>query len=337
MILARTEDKILFGTNTSKRVFGGWLEKKQPYLGWVEGFFIVKGDAMFELILGKRTDEWLRNAAINFAIAGFLLHVGACTLYRLSMLDVDGMNGFFDSYLDALYTPFSIILAYEVYELIRAIPESFSVSIGKQFEVMSLLVVRDIFKNLADVETTQGTAVDSDVALIGLEAIAFLVLFTTALYFRSMTLNPKQLNDGNEGVARFVAQKKALACALSVAYVLLALYSFTSWSLNTIDGEGDLSRTVFFLDFFTFLILSDIVILLVSYKHITDFPPLARNTGFVLSTVTIRVGIGTPGYTGAALFILSALLAAGVLRLSLQEEKVGDVSSTGHEDVTIPS
>ena len=56
-----------------------------------------------------------------------------------------------------------------------------------------------------------------------------------------------------------------------------------------------------------------------SYKHITDFPQLARNTGFVLSTVTIRVGIGTPGFTGAALFILSALLAAGVLRLSLSE------------------
>jgi hypothetical protein len=239
--------------------------------------------------------------------------------------------------LDALYTPFSIILAYEVYELIRAIPESFSVSIGKQFEVMSLLVVRDIFKNLADVESTQGAAVDSDVALIGLEAIAFLVLFTTALYFRSMTLNPKQLNDTNEGVARFVAQKKTLACALSVAYVLLALYSFTSWSLSTIDGEGDLSRTVFFLDFFTFLILSDIVILLVSYKHITDFPPLARNTGFVLSTVTIRVGIGTPGYTGAVLFILSALLAAGVLRLSLQEEKMAELlPPVGHETATIP-
>ena len=40
---------------------------------------------------------------------------------------------------------------------------------------------------------------------------------------------------------------------------------------------------------------------------------------FLLSTVTIRVGIGTPGFTGAALFILSALLAAGVLRLSLME------------------
>ena len=156
-------------------------------------------------------------------------------------------------------------------------------------------------------------------ALIAVEALAFLILFTTALYFRRVTHASKHDEDTDEGVARFVQQKKSLACGLAGVYVLLAIYSFTSWSMNTLDGEGDLSRTVFFLDFFTFLILSDIIILLVSYKHITDFPQLARNTGFVLSTVTIRVGIGTPGFTGAALFILSALLAAGVLRLSLSE------------------
>ena len=279
----------------------------------------MSGVSLYERVLGDRTDERLRGWAINAAIAGFLIHVICCTLHRFSSFDVPDVNGFFDSYLDALYTPFSIILAYEVYELIRAIPESFSISIGKQFEVMSLLVVRDMFKNLADVENAANVSVDSDVALIGLEAVAFLVLFTTALYFRQVTLMPKHGEDTNESVSRFVQQKKTLACGLAGVYVLLALYSFSTWSLSTLNGEGDLSRTVFFLDFFTFLILSDIMILLVSYKHITDFPQLARNTGFVLSTVTIRVGIGTPGFTGAALFILSALLAAGVLRLSLME------------------
>ena len=279
----------------------------------------MSGVSLYERVLDDRTDERLRGWAINAAIAGFLIHVICCTLHRFSSFDVPDVNGFFDSYLDALYTPFSIILAYEVYELIRAIPESFSISIGKQFEVMSLLVVRDMFKNLADVENAANVSVDSDVALIGLEAVAFLVLFTTALYFRQVTLMPKHGEDTNENVSRFVQQKKTLACGLAGVYVLLALYSFSTWSLSTLNGEGDLSRTVFFLDFFTFLILSDIMILLVSYKHITDFPQLARNTGFVLSTVTIRVGIGTPGFTGAALFILSALLAAGVLRLSLME------------------
>ena len=272
--------------------------------------------ALHELILGEKTDAVLRRFAINFAILGFLIHLAACTLYRFDSLQVNEMESFVDSYLDALYTPFSIILAYEVYELIKAIPESFSNSIGKQFEVITLLVVRDIFKNLANVGDTDASTLDSDVAFIAVEAVVFVVLFTTALYFRYVTSLSKPSEYQDDSVRVFVNQKKDLACSLVVIYVIVAIYSVTSWSFGVLDGEGNLSRTVFFLDFFTWLILSDIIILLVSYKHITDFPQLARNTGFVLSTVIIRVGIGTPGYNGAVMFVLSAGLAAIVLRLS---------------------
>ena len=270
-----------------------------------------------ELILGDKTDAFLRRLAINLAIIGFVVHLLACVLYKFNYLDMSDTNDFFDSYLDSLYTPFSIILAYEVYELIRAIPESFSNSIGKQFEVISLLVVRDIFKNLAEIDNSNVNAVDSDVVFIAVEALAFTILFATALYFRKMTNYSGDSSIRDPAINRFIEQKKTLACALAMVYILVASYSFSSWTFGFIDGDNDLSRTVFFLDFFTWLIVSDIIILLSSYKHITDFLQLARNTGFVLSTVIIRVGIGTPGYTGAVLFILSALLATSVLRLSV--------------------
>tara|TARA_B100001559_G_C16486020_1_gene616077 strand:- start:1087 stop:1950 length:864 start_codon:yes stop_codon:yes gene_type:complete len=274
---------------------------------------------LHELVLGEKTDAFLKRFSINVAIFGFVLHLIACYLYQSDYISMSDMNGFFDSYLDALYTPFSIILAYEVYELIRAIPESFSNSIGKQFEVITLLVVRDIFKNLAEIEGTATNYIDSDVAFIAMEAFAFIVLFSTALYFKKLTAGNKAVLEQDEVVKKFVMQKKNLACSLALVYILVAIYSFSSWSFGVIDGEYNLSRTVFFLDFFTWLIVSDIIILLSSYKHITDFLQLARNTGFVLSTVVIRVGIGTPGYTGAALFILSALLATLVLRLSIHD------------------
>ena len=270
-----------------------------------------------EVILGVKTDAFLRKLAINLAIIGFLVHLLACLLYKFGYLELSDTNDFFDSYLDSLYTPFSIILAYEVYELIRAIPESFSNSIGKQFEVISLLMVRDIFKNLAEIDDSNVNAVDSDVLFIAVEALAFTILFATALYFRKMTNTTSDSSKKDPAIERFIVQKQNLACALAVVYVMVASYSFTSWTFGFIGGENDLSRTVFFLDFFTWLIVSDIIILLSSYKHITDFLQLARNTGFVLSTVIIRVGIGTPGYTGAVLFILSAVLATSVLRLSV--------------------
>ena len=279
----------------------------------------MNSQRIHEFFLGQNTDAFLRRVAINFAILGFLLHLLFCVLYDLSFIESSDLDSFIDSYLDALYTPFSIILAYEVYELIRAIPESFSNSIGKQFEVVTLLVVRDIFKNLADIGDADNVSIDADVAFIAMEAVAFVVLFGTALYFRHQTSVAKKPSQQDESVRVFVQQKKHLACGLAVVYIFVALYSFTTWLTGVVDGDTGLSRTVFFSDFFTWLIVSDIVILLASYRHITDFPQLARNTGFILSTVIIRVGIGIPGYTGAALFILSAALAACVLRLSLHD------------------
>ena len=279
----------------------------------------MNSQRIHEFFLGQNTDAFLRRIAINFAILGFLLHLLFCVLYDLSFIKSSDLDSFIDSYLDALYTPFSIILAYEVYELIRAIPESFSNSIGKQFEVVTLLVVRDIFKNLADIGDADNVSIDADVAFIAMEAVAFVVLFGTALYFRHQTSVAKKPSQQDESVRVFVQQKKHLACGLAVVYIFVALYSFTTWLMGVVDGDTGLSRTVFFSDFFTWLIVSDIVILLASYRHITDFPQLARNTGFILSTVIIRVGIGIPGYTGAALFILSAALAACVLRLSLHD------------------
>lgn len=279
----------------------------------------MNSQRIHEFFLGQNTDAFLRRIAINFAILGFLLHLLFCVLYDLSFIESSDLDSFIDSYLDALYTPFSIILAYEVYELIRAIPESFSNSIGKQFEVVTLLVVRDIFKNLADIGDADNVSIDADVAFIAMEAVAFVILFGTALYFRHQTSVAKKPSQQGESVRAFVQQKKHLACGLAVVYIFVALYSFTAWLTGVVDGDTGLSRTVFFSDFFTWLIVSDIVILLASYRHITDFPQLARNTGFILSTVIIRVGIGIPGYTGAALFILSAALAACVLRLSLHD------------------
>jgi len=47
--------------------------------------------------------------------------------------------------------------------------------------------------------------------------------------------------------------------------------------------------------------------------------------------VIIRVGIGTPGYTGAVLFILSASLAVCVLRLSIHSNSA---NATVKRDIT---
>lgn len=53
------------------------------------------------------------------------------------------------SHFAAIQLAFTLILAVEVIELIMSIPSSFSRSVGKQFEILALILLRDAFKQLS--------------------------------------------------------------------------------------------------------------------------------------------------------------------------------------------
>lgn len=270
--------------------------------------------ALFQRFLGHSANEKLRIACIRAAIAGFLIHLLLCFVYQFEWLSLSAKtSGLFDSYLDALYTPFSIFLAYEVYELIRTIPKSFTNSIGKQFEIITLLVVRDILKRLSDIDASVSSSIDESITTLAVECVAFMVLFCTALFFNSVQREENPNVGKDEQLDNFISQKKNLAIVLLGVYALVALYSLSTWSYALFQGDGSTNRMIFFLDFFTVLIMADILILLVSYQYITDFSHLARNTGFILSTVILRVAIASPGISGAFLFILAGCLGSAVL------------------------
>ena len=219
--------------------------------------------------------------------------------------------------LSSLYTPFSILLAYEVYQLIRTIPESFSSSVGKQYEIATLLVVRDILKRLSNIEFQDGWVIDSDLSFLIIECIAFLVLFYTSLAYHRIGKDVKNENLGGDKLSSFISSKELIALLMLLVFVIITFTSMSGWIESVIDGKGAVNREIFFLDFFTFLILADILILLISYWFYTDFGNLARNTGFVLSTVIIRVAISSQGVSAMLLFVLSGIIGVAIIRISM--------------------
>tara|TARA_B100001115_G_C15818340_1_gene406534 strand:- start:1307 stop:1645 length:339 start_codon:yes stop_codon:yes gene_type:complete len=101
----------------------------------------------------------------------------------------------------------------------------------------------------------------------------------------------------------------------------MAILSVSGWIISVSEGDGSVTRELFFLDFFTVLILADILILLISYGYSTDFTNLARNTGFILSTVVLRVAIGAAGLSSMILFVMGGLLGIAVLVISLKADE----------------
>ena len=270
----------------------------------------------FEISMGEETEDRIRKAAIISAVVGFFVHIGFWALDSTGRISISGEAAeLVSSPLSSLYTPFSILLVYEVYQLIRTIPDSFSSSVGKQYEIATLLVVRDILKRLSEVESSEGWEISSDLGFLLVECAAFLALFYTSLIYFRMSEKSTKSSGISEDIAIFVEAKRLVANFMLIVFLLTAAYSFLTWVNSVQDGGGSVSRVIFFLDFFTFLILADILILLISYWFYTDFGNLARNTGFVLSTVIIRVAISSEGVSAMVLFTLSGLLGLAILRM----------------------
>ena len=272
----------------------------------------------YELFLGYDTDHKIRKFAIITAIIGFCLHLLLWALYQLGEFNPSGEYiEMLSSPLSSLYTPFSILLAYEVYQLIRTIPESFSSSVGKQYEIATLLVVRDILKRLSNVEFQDGWVIDSDLGFLIVECMAFLVLFYTSIVYHRIGKEVKNENLGGDKLSSFISSKEIIALLMLLVFVIITFTSMSGWIESVMEGKGSVNREIFFLDFFTFLILADILILLISYWFYTDFGNLARNTGFVLSTVVIRVAISSQGVSAMLLFVLSGIIGVAIIRISM--------------------
>lgn len=270
----------------------------------------------FQLSMGDSSEEYIRKVAMVFAVIGFFVHIVVWALFETGNITITGeASELVKSPLSTLYTPFSILLVYEVYQLIRTIPDSFSSSVGKQYEIATLLVVRDILKRLSEVENSEGWKISSDLGFLLVECAAFLVLLYTSLTYFRISSSSEKSEQMADDVAIFVEAKRGIANAMLLIFLVTAAYSFYTWVDSVQDGGGSVSRVIFFLDFFTFLILADILILLISYWFYTDFGNLARNTGFVLSTVIIRVAISSEGISSMILFTLSGLLGIAILRM----------------------
>ena len=270
----------------------------------------------FQLSMGHFSEEYIRKVAIVFAVVGFFVHIVVWALFETGNITITGeASELVKSPLSTLYTPFSILLVYEVYQLIRTIPESFSSSVGKQYEIATLLVVRDVLKRLSEVQNSEGWKISSDLGFLLVECAAFLVLLYTSLTYFRISSSSEKSEEMTDDIAIFVEAKRGIANAMLLIFLAMAAYSFYTWFGSVQSGGGSVSRVIFFLDFFTFLILADILILLLSYWFYTDFGNLARNTGFVLSTVIIRVAISSEGVSSMILFTLSGLLGIAILRM----------------------
>ena len=79
---------------------------------------------------------------------------------------------------------------------------------------------------------------------------------------------------------------------------------------------------LFFNEFFTVLIMADVLLLLISLYKTDKFHEVFRNSGFIISTILIRLSFSADGLMNNLLIVSSVVYGFLMLILHIQFEKI---------------
>jgi len=296
----------------------------------------MKKQKLFEYLIGKllseETKEKVEKIILILAIVSFLAHLIVILLVKAEILSLGGDTEFFRSPIAAIYTPFSFILVYEVYLLVFYMPRSITTYVSKQYEIITLIVIRRLFKDFSKLELTDDWFdVKGDLQFTYDILLAIIVFYIIYLFKR----NIKKLvsNEGNNPKFNsFINFKKIISVILIPVLVILASYSLINWvaevtANNSVSYSAFLNiNNIFFEEFFTVLIVVDVLLLLVSFFYTDSFHKVIRNSGFIISTILIRLSFSADGLLNNLLILSSILFGLLILLVHNQFEKL-DVTS----------
>ena len=282
-------------------------------------------DTTFEKIFSDENRKHIERATLWLSIIGFIIHLMLIYSKKFNLFSTPFEARLLDDPISAIYTPFSIILIYEIYLLIVYLPRSFTTSVSKQFEIISLIIIRRIFGDIPKVELDVNWFEFAANRQLIYDLIGVLTLYFLIYMFnkRREELTKKPLD---ERLKKFVSSKRAVSVFLLPVLIFTSIYSATSWFMELFFNTQSLTQfkdinAVFYNEFFTILILADVFILLLSFQYTERYSQLIRNTGFVICTILIRLSFATSGLTNVLLILTSVVFGLLILRIYQAIEK----------------
>lgn len=288
-------------------------------------------DFFYSIILSETTKRKSEKIIVFTAILSFIIHLLIITLADLDILHFNDPSRLLNNPIAAIYTPFSFILIYEVYLLVYYLPKSTSIYIGKQYEIIALIIIRRVFKDLSKLEfTTDWFTIKNDLQF-SYDLIATIILFSLIfIFYRFNDINKtdqKNYIKPSPEITRFIKMKNIIAMFLIPVFLGLAIFSLYKWVFESfftaslkVDAIKDVN-TIFFDDFFTILILIDVLLLLFSFLHTDKFNKVVRNSGFIISTILIKLSFGTEGVLNTILIVVAVLFGVIILGIHNWYEK----------------
>lgn len=278
---------------------------------------------IFDTIFSKYSRGKFEKFILILAAVGFITHLMLIFLNSNGYIQLDVGDNLLKNPISALYTPFSFILVYEAFLLIYYLPSSFTVSVVKGYEIISLVLIRKIFKDVPQVDLSQDFFANPYNVQFIYDIVGFVLVFFLIYLFKTTAGRPKKPKIDKK-LEKFISQKKAISILLVPVLLALASFSFYNWLGSLfIEYSDDIDvNFLFFVDFFTILILVDVLLLLISFRYTERYSQLIRNTGFIISTIMLRLSFTATGLASVSFLVLGILFGVVILAIFKKMEKV---------------
>ena len=286
---------------------------------------------LYQNLLSEKTKKRSERVILLIAIASFLIHLLIIYLVDFGIISLDNPSDLLKNPTAAIYTPFSFILVYEVYLLIHYLPKSITTYISKQYEIITLIIIRRLFKDLSNLSLSSDWFKIKYDLQFTYDLVASVLLFFLILQFYKQSKKRYRTDENEdsqiEGTVRFIKIKKIIAASLVPILFFVAIYSFINWLISSVELNSDSEvsfkniNNIFFEQFFTILIIADVVLLLFSFFHTVDFHKVIRNSGFIISTILIRLSFSVSGLLNTALILTAIIFGLLILIIHNQFEK----------------
>jgi hypothetical protein len=209
----------------------------------------------------------------------------------------------------AIELAFSILLISEILSLVFILTHSVADSVGKQFEIISLILLRDAFKEMGHLPLDIKWSTDTLMELLPLmtDAIGAVVIFLIIGLFYKAQRHVRITNNPQEQI-RFILLKKTVANVLLMVFLSICIYDIIDFFIN------NHYQNTFNL-YYTILIFTDILILIISLRYSNLYVHLFRYSSFALATVIIRLSLSAPKFYNVLLSVSAGLFVLMVTNI----------------------
>ena len=268
------------------------------------GVFTRSIDRLYDGLEQKLESSASRRLMGSGLVAAFLVSLAAIALGRYGMLPEPFAAWVPTSFFAAIDVAFTTLMLVEVMLLVLSLAHSFTSATGKQFEILSLILLRKSFKELTGLDHTFAwdDVAESALHMLSDAGGALLVFLIVVLFYRVKHAYVS-IADPDE-LQGFVTAKKLVALLMMLVFCALLIDELVIALLYGAEAVFP-----FFEAFYTVLIFSDVLIVLLSLRYTAGFVTVFRNSGFAVATVLVRLALVAPAYLNALLAVAAASFA----------------------------